>query len=267
MSQSLAELRRTAHTSVSQLKTYLQCPRKYFFHYIEKAEPAFRPLALSFGQAFHAAAQHHLVHSTPEQAVPNEELHEIFRASLEKATQADGPPLLFEEEEQDLGSVIDAGIRMFDAFVEKVPLPEKVLGIEVPFSLELMHPVTGEALGAPLVGAIDAVVLENGTPFIWELKTSKRRWGPDQLEFDPQPTAYLMGARRHEMKAPELKLIVITKAKKPDVQVERLVRHRGDEQELAELALSVHRAVRAGIDHRVRGWQCRSCQYAGACSA
>lgn len=267
MSQSLAELRRAPHTSVSQLKSYMQCPRKYFFHYIEKAEPAFRPLALSVGHAFHAAVQHHLAHSSPEQLVPSGELHEIFRDSLETATQADGPPLLFEEEEQDLSSVIDIGIRMVDVFVEKVPLPEKVLGIEVPFSLELMHPVTGEVLDFPLVGAIDAVVLENGRLCIWELKTSKRRWGQDQLDFDPQPTAYLMGARRHEMKGPELKLIITTKTKKPDVQVERLVRHRGDEQELAELALSAHRAVRASIDHRVRGWQCRSCQYAGACSA
>lgn len=266
MPQSLAELRRAPHTSISQLKTYLQCPRKYFFHYIEKAEPAFRPLALSFGHSFHAAVQHHLVRSSQEQPVPREELHEVFRDALEQATKADGPPLLFEDEEQDLGSVIDAGIRMLDAFVEKVPLPEKVLGIEVPLSLELMDPLTGEVLDRPLVGAIDAVVLENGKPVIWELKTGKRRWGPDQLEFDPQPTAYRMGARRYGLNTPEVKLLVTTKTKKPDVQIEHLVRHPGDEQELTELALSVHRAVDVGIDHRVRGWQCRSCQYAGACA-
>ena len=39
----------------------------------------------------------------------------------------------------------------------------------------------------------------------------------------------------------ELKLLVATKTKTPDVQVEHLVRHRRDERELAEIAFGVHR--------------------------
>jgi hypothetical protein len=30
---------------------------------------------------------------------------------------------------------------------------------------------------------------------VWELKTGKRRWSIDQLDFDVQPTAYGMAAR------------------------------------------------------------------------
>ena len=79
MSISLAELRRTPHTSVSQLKSYQSCPRRHSLQYIDKAEPAFRTLALSFGTAFHGSVQHHLVHSTPEQHVPRQEMYELFK--------------------------------------------------------------------------------------------------------------------------------------------------------------------------------------------
>lgn len=261
MSLLLAELRATAHTSVSQLKTFTACPRRYFLQYVEPIPPAFRSIALAFGTAFHDTVGEHLTRSAT-----TDELHDVLRDTLEAAVHADGAPVLFDDEEQDLGAVTDIGIRMLDAFVAKVPVPEQVLGIEVPFSIDLAHPVTGEVLDTPLVGAMDAIVVENGKPTILELKTAKRRWSADQLELDLQPTAYQMGARQLGIDEPELKLVVTTKAKNPDVQIERLVRHRGDEHELAELAFTVDRAVRAGIDHRIRGWQCKTCPWAAACA-
>jgi PD-(D/E)XK nuclease superfamily len=50
---SLADRRALPHLSVLQLKTFLQCPKKYTFQYIERVEPAFRPIALAFGTAWH----------------------------------------------------------------------------------------------------------------------------------------------------------------------------------------------------------------------
>jgi hypothetical protein len=78
-------------------------------------------------------------------------------------------------------------------------------------------------------------------------------------------TGYRMAARGLGYENPELKLIVTTKAKTPDVQVERLVRHRSDERELAETALAVLHGVDAGVDYRVRGWACKTCAHAGVC--
>ena len=121
-------------------------------------------------------------------------------------------------------------------------------------------------LAIPLIGAMDAVVEENGAPAVWELKTAAKRWSSDQLEYDLQPTTYQIAARSRGHDA-QVKLIVTTKGKSPVVQVEKLVRHRGDERELAEVVFGVHRAIAAGVDHPARGWQCRSCPYAGACGA
>jgi CRISPR/Cas system-associated exonuclease Cas4 (RecB family) len=264
---TLAALRAKPHTSVSQVKTFIQCPRKYFIQYIKRAMPAFRPLALVFGTAWHETIAERLTRSRRDRQVPVDELRAHLRDGLIRGVDADGIPVLFEEEEQDIGAVIDVAMRMLDVFLARIPFPEAVHGVEVPFRLNLVHPVTGEIHPRPLVGAIDAIVEEHGKPAIWELKTGKKRWSIDQLDFDPQPTAYGMAARALGYNRAGLTLIVTTKGKKPDVQVEHLVRHRRDEPELVETAFAVARAVDAGGDYPNRGWQCRTCPYAGACGS
>ena len=127
--------------------------------------------------------------------------------------------------------------------------------------------MTGETMPLPLIGAIDALVVEEERPTVWELKTGKKKWSADQLEFDLQPTAYTMAARELGHDEVAVKLLVTTKTSKPDVQIERLLRRQRDECELADTALAVLHAVKAGVDVRIRSWGCRSCPHAGACAA
>ncbi len=264
---TLAALRAKPHTSISQLKTFIQCPRKYFIQYIKGALPAFRPLALVFGSAWHETIAEQLTRSRRDRQVPVDELRAHLRDGLVRGMDRDDVPVLFDEEEQDIGSVIDVAMRMLDVFLARVPLPEQVHGVEVPFRIKLVHPVTEEVHPVPLVGAIDAVIEERGRPVVWELKTGKKRWSADQLDFDLQPTAYGMASRALGYKNARLTLLVTTKGKTPDVQVENLVRHRREELELVDTAFAVARAVNAGVDYPNRGWQCRTCPYAHACGA
>jgi hypothetical protein len=163
----------------------------------------------------------------------------------------------------DRDVLIALGRRMLATFIEKVPLPEKVRAVEVPFSIEIVDPDTGEIL-PPLIGAMDALVVKDGALTIWELKSGKRKWPADQLAYDLQPTAYKMGIRTYGEEA-EVELLVTTKSKTPDVQLERLVRGRQDERDLAATAASVVRGVEAGVDHPIRGWLCKGCAFAHAC--
>jgi CRISPR/Cas system-associated exonuclease Cas4 (RecB family) len=169
------------------------------------------------------------------------------------------------KDDEDLGECIDLGVRMIDVFVGKVPRPDQVLGVEVAFSLDLADSKTGELFTTPLIGAIDALVVDNDRPTVLELKTSKKKWSADQLEFDLQPTVYRMGARVHDVRNPELRMVVTTKTKTPAVQIEAVTRTKRDEKELVEVVSSFLRALDAGVDHPLRGWQCRSCPYAGRC--
>ncbi len=263
---SLAELRAKPHTSISQMKAFIACPMRYHLQYVAREEPAFRALALVFGTAWHATVGEHLLRSDHEHQVPIDELRAHLRDGIVTGIGANGPPVLFEEE-QNVGAVVDVAMKMLTIFVDRVPLPDKVRAVELPFSIAVLHPITGEMLPRPLIGAIDAVVMENGNAAVWELKSGKRRWSGDQLEFDLQMTGYRMAARHLGYGEVDLKLLVTTKSKVPDVQVELLVRHRRDESEFAELAVGVHRAITAGVDHRIRSWACRSCPFANACGS
>jgi len=267
MSMPLSDLRGLPHISVSALKTFLQCPRKYRFQYVDRIEPEFRPIALAFGSAWHHVVAAHLLPEVEGQYLSRDDLQALFRDALTEEVNADGPPVLFDDDEQHIGQSIALGLKMLDEFILRVPRPDKVLDVERAFVLELAHPVTGEIAPVPLIGAMDAVVVDSGKTELWELKTSKRKWSADQMEYDPQPTAYVMAARELGHGEVDLKLLVTTKTAKPDVQVERLVRRRGDEREFSETVLDVLHAVRAGVDVRIRGWGCRSCAFASACGS
>jgi hypothetical protein len=267
MTMSLAELRAQPHLSVSRIKTVLQCPKKFALQYIERSVPAFRPAVLAFGSAWHETIGHHLLYSTAEKPLPREALHQLFRDCFQAEVTRDGPPVLFADDEGDVGASVELGIRMLNVFLAEVPLPETVIGVEVPFSLELVDAETGEIAHAPLIGGIDAIIAEEGRPSIWELKTAARLWAADTIAYDLQMTAYAMAAREMGHANPDLKLVVMTKTTTPRVQIEHLVRHRSDEDEFVDTAFSVMNAIRAGVDYRVRGWPCRTCPFAGACGA
>lgn len=253
----------TNYLSVSRINTFLRCPRQYSLKYIERISPDFRSAALAFGTAWHDAVREHLASAG---ARTDDELTDVFAKSFEAQLAEDDVPVLFDDDETRDG-LVDTSRRMLGVFRANVPLPDEVLELERAFSLELAHPVTCESLKVPLVGSIDAVVRKNGEVVVLELKSSKRRWTQDQIEWDHQTTAYLIAARRLGYDQPKAELVVTTKSKKePLVQVECLVRHRRDEEELAELASGVLRGIDAGFDARIRGWQCRSCQWAGSCS-
>lgn len=258
--KQLIELRKKPHTSVSAIKTFLSCPRKFHLQYVVKTQPAFRPAALVFGSTWHETIG---VWLTDDNA-GMEQLRQHLRDGLTARLRGENN-VLFDDEQEDEGSLVDTAVRMLDAFITLVPRPEKTLAVEWAFQLELTHPVTGEVLPLPLIGALDAVVLEGGRGAVWELKSGKRRWSADQFEFDLQATTYGIAAREGGYDGVDLKFLITTKTAKPDVQRETVIRHRADEQELAEIVFGVRRAVEAGVTHPNRGWQCGTCAFAAAC--
>lgn len=263
MNQQLIELRKKPHTSISAVREFLICPRKFAFHYLEKAAPEFRPAALAFGSAWHATIGEWL--TKPATEIQPEHLRAHLRDGIITGLNDDGANVLFDNADQDEGTLVDTALRMLDVFLAQVPRPEKTLAVEMAFSLELSHPKTGEVLPVPLIGSIDAVVLAGGIGSVWELKTAAKKWSPEQLEHDLQITGYGIAARELGYDGARLEFIVVTKTAKAAVQREVAVRHGADEDELVDVIFSVHRAIRAGVDHRARSWACSTCQYAGAC--
>src|SRR5665213_814005 len=130
-------------TLAYRLGTWLRCPRKWKLHYLEKAEPSHRSIGLIFGHAWHAVIGYLLIQHQKRRSVPRKELREYFALALRQELESDGAPILFDDEEQDEDALLAVGARMLGAFLERVPLPEKVLHVEQPFRLELFDPETG----------------------------------------------------------------------------------------------------------------------------
>jgi CRISPR/Cas system-associated exonuclease Cas4 (RecB family) len=259
-------MREGLHVSVSQLKTYVMCPRKFEYSYVTGTEPEFLPVSLAFGSAFHAAlAAFYGEIKTKGTLPPLEEVQEVFRGAWEVSVQGDVP--LQVDEEEEASNPMDKGMVVVGAFYADAaskPVP-KVLGVEKPFSVAIHDPDTGEELEESLVGALDLVISEDNKWVIVEHKTSARKFSQDQLTCDIQPTAYSLAAKKFGLLDAKLRYQVVTKTKTPVVQVDDVTRTNHDEDDFLRLAVGVLKAVDAGASYPLKGWQCRGCQFQRRC--
>lgn len=260
--ETLAELRRKRHFSVSALKTFLSCPRKHHLMYVERARADYFAAALALGSAWHEAVASWLVTPDEDAGRLDTQLADHIRRRLRRQDI----PVLFDEDHETEDAFIARAVAMFETFRRCVPRPRRVLASELPFTTSIVHPRTGETLSLPVIGAIDAVVIDHqGQVRLWELKTGKKKWSVDQVDYDVQTTLYRKAARDLGYTTAALQLLVTTKAKEPQMQVVDVERSESDEAELAELFLDVHRAIEAGVSFRQRGYLCSTCQYTSAC--
>ena len=112
---------------------------------------------------------------------------------------------------------------------------------------------------------IDLIVNHDGVHVIVEHKTSAKKYAPDQLRFDVQPTAYRLAAREMGLGDVGLRFQVVTKTKVPQVQIAEITRDEQDEDDLLRAVQGVLRAIDAGVSYPIRGWLCRACPFAHAC--
>jgi len=234
---SLSELREGLHVSVSQVKTYVRCPRQYQMRYVLGAEPEFVPRNLVLGSAVHEglAAYYRSVMETsesPEQDVGLAALH----ATLEAAKKNRVP---LERGGEDLEAVGTGLLRTFyEAVYQEPPV---VVAVEAPFAVELHDPVTGETLEERLVGALDLAIREGEKHIVVEHKTAAKKWSADQIQHDIQLSAYKLVGGKIGLGDVGLRLQMLTKTKKPAMVVENT--ERGDKDIQDFLAITVGVAI------------------------
>ena len=132
MPESLSELRKRPHFSVSALKTFMQCPRKYRLQYFERARRDYYPAALALGSAWHEVLAAWL-----EETASDAELEALLRSRIrERLLEAD-VPVLFDDESETEESFIDRALRMLKKALTSFSWPKRVLGTEIAFSTEI----------------------------------------------------------------------------------------------------------------------------------
>ena len=259
MNATMTAMRAELHVSVSQVKTWLICPKLYVSRYVLGLEREHRSPNLVLGSAVHEALASFYMSLQSGEVMGMDELVVTFSDAWDHSVQGEMSLLLPEGKTE--GDIKDLGVGLVGVFALDVSIPDEVVAVEQPFAVDIADPDTGEVLEEQLVGAIDAVVVDEGETVILEHKTSARRWSQDQLDYDLQAGVYL-GVTDASL----LRFQVLLKTRAPGFVTYDVTRTEEARVEALLVLCRVLDAIRAGIAWPNRGWQCRNCEYRTQCS-
>jgi CRISPR/Cas system-associated exonuclease Cas4 (RecB family) len=188
-----------------------------------------------------------------------DDLNDVFQAQWK-----------FEEEKTEVrygngesrDECVAMGKKCLEAFLNKVSLPAQVIGLEEPFSVDLGDGVP------PLIGRFDLIEKDEETIVVVDFKTSKKRYSENQPNQDLQMTAYSLGIQTLFPNEQEvlLRLDVLLKQKKPDLERYFTVRDQRDRTRFIKLARGIYHAISNEVFHPIEGYSCGNCAYQDPCA-
>ena len=242
------------HLSVSQMKTYLICPLKYFYRYVQRL-PAPKSPELSLGIAVHSALEVNFTQKIQSREdLPLATVTDAFS----DAWKAELPETAFDEGEKP-GQIQDEGVRIvghYHATVSPAIQPKRV---EERFELAF------ENVPYTFVGRVDLV---DSGDFIVDHKTTKRAPTPEQVRQDFQLTAYSL-AHRLTQGRPEagLRLDVMVRTKAPKVLHLPATRTPTDHARFLKLLGYVAKGIQSALFYPNPNFTCPSCPFRKQCDA
>ncbi len=243
--------------SVSQVQSYLFCPLKYRFQYVEKLPAPWRPAALAFGISVHSAVEWFQRERYAGRDPASQEVVDIFAADWYAANLE---PIVFpERESQEL--LAEKGQALVQLYVEQANGTLPAL-IEDRFEIEIVDPETGEVLDVVLRGVIDLVEAD-GT--LVEVKTAARTFDVGSLERHLQLSTYALVRLLQTGTIPQLRIDALLKTKVP--RIDRLPASRtiADLAWTARLIESIACAIRSGSFFPNPSYRCAECEYFAHC--
>ena len=264
------------HVSASSLRVLQECPRQFFYQYLQGRPRESVSSRMIIGTAIHAALEafyRALMENREEPGL--DELVEVAAASLRQAVA--GPfPVAFDDGE-DLEAMEAECNRVLTAFLDAPYRPHKVLGVEEPFGLALRDEDTGELLYDELVvGFFDLVAEdEDGTVAIVDHKVSSRLAVPKSTEQDVQLGLYAWAGDQIASGQVRLRHHVLVRGKKAvRAEIVDIPRSPSDSRETHEAICSGLEMIQVAVEHprpdallgRRRSWRCGGCGYRAACS-
>ena len=243
------------HLSVTQLTTYLGCPRRFAYRYVDKAEPERRSSALAMGIAVHGALRWLLEERMAGEFPDHQALEATFVQRWREATEPGG----FAESEDELAALCDLGMRLVGTYRDADPdfVPDDT---ETRMVVDLVDPRSGEPL-RPLLAFADAIAGDT----LVEFKTSSRKTHPAAWRL--QLSAYRLAFRQLRDVVPRLKVVQLVKTKTPQVLIDEVELTDRDEAWLCEVAAEVSDAIDAGAFFPNPSWMCGGCEYRKRCGA
>jgi Holliday junction resolvase-like predicted endonuclease len=264
---SLAEYRHDRpHWSYSSINQLLNiCGLQWALQRIHKMPPAFTPLALAFGSAFHRAMEFIALRRKEHQIIPAQEAADLFD-DLWTRQMLEDQDIRFDENATP-ANCAKQGRDMVACIVSAVDPDETVVAVNEAFCVPLID-AAGNSLEKPLVGEIDLVVEKAKVKKLVDWKTSARRWPKYQADHSMQATILLYAYKLLHGMDCEFRFDVVVKNKTPVFEQHPTTRTSDQYHRMIELVKMADAMVRHEHFYpNEAGYYCSSCPYTAACSA
>ncbi len=254
------------YLSPSSISTYLRCPLRFRFQYVERLEPDFTASSLVFGVGIHAAVEHHFRKLfADDRAATVEELVSVFEQAL--ATEANQEIRFGRSETAD--TLRDLAARMLAAFVSSgYSKPQGALiGVEEGLAGTLIDGVPTIHGRADLIG-LDAT----GVLRVTDVKTARNAWTENTIrESTLQQVIYaeLLRPWAEALGADDVQAewLVLRKTKTPAIDRHQLIIDDAQVRQVTNTIRQVWRAIRACNFYPVPSpMNCGGCPFRNACN-
>ena len=208
------------YLSHSQLSTMRSCPRKFAFQYVEKAPADFIPASLIFGGSIHSALELYFRARLEGLEVTPGAMQSAYHDGWKRQQAITGihVPVRFNKDQTDdsLHALADRIIASFLASPLANPKGQ-ILGVEEELRIQLDPELPD------LLARVDLVTKTDGALHVVDFKTSRSKW-TEQKAQESAEQLLLYGATVKQMSehldvSVKLHFAIITKAKKPVVQL------------------------------------------------
>ena len=251
------------YVSWSAISTFRTCPLKYKFRYIDALPEESVSSALIFGTGIHSAVEQHF-----QAILSGEEQPDVERLmfAYRSAWLPHDPDAIQFGSSETRASLDALASKMLTAFLNSpaASVQGRVLGVEDEIRGMLVE-------GVPdLYGRVDLLTEGTDTLVVTDIKTSRSRWSPEQVE-DSGEQLLLYSHLASEItpgKKIATRFLVLTKTREP--QIEKHVREVNPAAVKRTLAgvERVWRAIEAGVFYPAPSTVgCAGCGYRAACRA
>ena len=257
MERKIETMRETPHWSYSALQTYLTCPMRYYFRYIEHAEVERTPISIPFGRAIHLVLSERAMKGTNYTIVDaKEDFAVYFKGETEVCENLTYKP------EEDYWFWDKRGCDMLEVALADWPDDYAVKSVAEAFSVNV------PGLSKPLVGEFDLVTVDGGDETICDWKTASTNWPKGKADRDLQATTFAYAYMKKYGVNPVFRFDVFTKAKTPAHHQFYTLRTNDDFDRFIYLAGQIEKAVNNVLFIPIEScMNCAECAYSSRCRA
>ena len=208
-----------SYISPSRLNLWLKCPLAWKLRYVDGVKTPTTP-NLFIGKMTHTGLEHYYRLKQLGTRLNSGDIVRHVEDRWEEAASEERIAFENDEAEQAARSQV-AGL--LTVYLEEVPEDEpRTLAVETTLEAPLVDPVTGDALGIPLLGIADLVLDGPNGPIVIDFKTAARSTTPLEITHEIQLSCYAWLLREHWGTIESgLEIRSLIKTKKPQLRVHR----------------------------------------------